>query len=107
VAWASNCERKVRTLRDDRLSKPMSASKISPLRGSTWLGPMAPKEGCALVIHFTEATPTSSVSKSASSGCCFTTMASLKPIFSKALFHSKMPLLIDARYFTGMLRSSQ
>ena len=33
----------------------MSASRISPVRGSTWLGPMAPNSGCALIIQRTDA----------------------------------------------------
>ncbi|EWS52625.1 hypothetical protein X551_04587 [Methylibium sp. T29] len=86
---------------------PMSASTISPLRGSTWLGPMAPKDGAALVIQRTEARFTSSVSKSASSGCTSTRIASRKPMRSKALFHSRMPALMAPRYLSGMLRSSQ
>ncbi len=47
------------------------------------------------------------MSNSASSLCCLTTMAPLKPIFSKALFHSRMASVITARYFSGTLRSSQ
>ena len=86
---------------------PMSASRISPLRGSAWLGPIAAKLGDGLVIQRSEATPASRVSKSASSGCCFTTIASLKPMRSKALFHSSTPAVMLARYFSGMLRSSQ
>ena len=101
------CARVARRLRDDRLSIAMSASRISPLRGSTWLGPMAPKAGVLLVIQRTEATLASSVSKSASSGCTLTTIAFLKPIFSKALFHSRMPAVIASRYFSGTVRSSQ
>ena len=100
------CERDARWLRDERLSMPMLAARISPLRGSTWLGPIAPKLGAALVIQRTEA-PLSRVSKSASSGCTLTSIASLKPIFSKALFHSRMPAVMVSRYFSGMVRSSQ
>ena len=36
-----------------------------------------------------------------------TRIASLKPIFSNALFHSSMPAVIGARYLTGMVRSIQ
>jgi hypothetical protein len=86
---------------------PMSASRISPLRGSTWLGPMAPKDGDALVIQRIEARPKSSVSKSAFSGWISARIASLKPIFSNALFHSSTPAMIGARYFTGTERSIQ
>ena len=49
----------------------------------------------------------SEVSKSALSGCTSTWIASLKPMRSNALFHSRMPSLIGSRYLTGMLRSSQ
>ncbi len=104
---ASTCERSARTLRDDRLSMPMSASRISPVRGSIWLGPMAPNDGDALVIQRIDATPTSSVSKSASSGCVLTTIAFLKPMRSKASFHTRMPLAMASRYFSGIVRSSQ
>ena len=58
-------------------------------------------------IQRTDAAPTSSVSKSASSGCTLTTIASLKPMRSKALFHSRMPRVIASRYFSGIERSSQ
>ncbi len=85
----------------------IAASRISPLRGSTCVGPMAPKDGSALTIQRTEVTPTSSVSNAASSGCTLTTMAFLKPMRSKALFHSRMPRVIASRYFTGIVRSSQ
>ncbi len=85
----------------------MSASRISPLRGSTWLGPVAPNAVDALVIQRTEATPTSSVSKSASSGWTRASMAFLKPMRSNALFHSRMPAVIASRYFSGIVRSSQ
>ncbi len=34
-------------------------------------------------------------------------MASLKPAFSKALFHSRMPSVTAWRYFSGTLRSTQ
>ena len=80
---------------------PMSASRISPLRGSTWLGPMAPKVGDALVIQRIEARPKSRVSKSASSGWTSTRIASLKPIRSNALFHSSTPAVMVARYLYG------
>ena len=86
---------------------PMSASRISPLRGSTWLGPMAPNVGEALVIQRIEATPKSSVSKLASSGYTLTWIAFWKPIFSKALFHSRTPAVMVARYLSGTLRSIQ
>ena len=49
----------------------------------------------------------SSVSNSASSGCCLTTIASLKPMRSKALFHSRMASATTPRYFSGTLRSIQ
>ena len=81
--------------------------RISPLRGSTWLCPMPPKPGRALVIQRIEARPKSSVSNSASSGCCSARIASLKPIASKALFHSRTPAVTAARYFSGIVRSSQ
>ena len=86
---------------------PMSASRISPVRGSTWLGPIAPKVGLELVIQRIEARPKSSVSQSASSGCTSTRIAFLKPMRSKALFHSSTPAVMAGRYFSGMLRSSQ
>ena len=55
LAWErSTCERKVRTLRADMPPKAISASRISPVRGSTWLGPMAPNEGSAFIIQRTE-----------------------------------------------------
>ena len=101
------CERAARMLRDDRLSMPMSASRISPLRGSTWLGPIAPKVGDALVIQRIDARPKSSVSKSAFSGWTSTRIAFLKPIFSNALFHSRTPAVIAARYLNGTVRSIQ
>jgi hypothetical protein len=68
---------------------------------------MAPNTGLALVIQRSEAAATSSVSKSASSGWIFATMAFLKPIFSKALFQPSTPRRMASRYFSGMLRSSQ
>jgi hypothetical protein len=74
----------------------MSASRISPERGSALLGPRA-KPTSAPTNQRIEAWPASRVSKSASSGCCRTTMAFLKPIFSKALFHSRMPAVMVAR----------
>ncbi len=49
----------------------------------------------------------SAVSKVASSGWIFTWIASLKPMRSKALFHSSTPSAIAWRYFTGMSLSSQ
>jgi hypothetical protein len=85
----STCARRPRTLRADRLSKAMSASRISPLRGSTWLGPMAPKPG----RRSSSSAPRRSRSpacRRASSGCCSRRWRCLKPIFSKALFHSRM-----------------
>ena len=94
-------------LRELRLSIAMSASSTSPLRGSTWDGPIAPKKGCALDIQRTEARFTSSVSKSASSGCTWTAMAFLKPMRSKALFQSRMPRVIASRYCSGIVLSSQ
>jgi len=36
-----------------------------------------------------------------------TTIASLKPIFSNALFHSSTPAVTDARKFNGMFLSNQ
>ena len=86
---------------------PMLAPRISPLRGSAWLGPIATKVGEALVIQRIEARPRSSVSKSASSGWISTRNAFLKPIFSNALFHSSTPALIAARYLSGTVRSIQ
>ena len=86
---------------------PMSASRISPLRGSTWLGPIAPNTGEALVIQRIEARFRSRVSQSASSGWTCTWMAFLKPIFSNALFHSSTPAVIAGRYLTGTVRSIQ
>src|SRR3982751_3233351 len=97
------CERALRMLRDDRLSIAMSASRISPLHGSTWLGPHAPKVGDAFVIQRIDARPKSRVSKSALSGCTSTRIASLKPIFSNALFHSSTPAVIEVRYLTGIV----
>ena len=85
----------------------MSASRISPDRGSTWLGPIAPKVGLALVIQRIDARPKSSVSQSALSGCTSTRTAFLKPMRSKALFHSSTPAVIGARYFSGIVLSSQ
>jgi hypothetical protein len=49
----------------------------------------------------------SSVLKSALSGCTCTTIAFRKPMRSKALFHSSTPAVMAARYFSGMVRSSQ
>ena len=77
------------------------------MRGSTWLGPMAPKVGLELVIQRIDARPKSRVSHSAFSGCSSTRMAFLKPMRSKALFHSSTPAVMGARYFSGMVRSSQ
>ena len=74
----------------------MSASMISPVRGSLWLGPRA-KPASAPLNQRIAAWRASSVSQSASSGCCLTTSAFLKPIFSKALFHSRMPASTEAR----------
>ena len=68
---------------------------------------MAPKLGLELVIQRIDARPKSSVSQSALSGCTSTCTAFLKPIFSKALFHSSTPAVIGARYFSGIVRSSQ
>ena len=86
---------------------PMSASRISPLRGSTWLGPVAANAGDASASQRIEAWPKSSVSKSASSACTSTRIAFLKPIFSKALFHSSTPAVMAGRYLNGTVRSIQ
>ncbi len=84
----------------------MSASRISPVRGSTCEGPIA-KPTSSPVNQRTEAWRASIVSKSSCSVCCFTTIAFLKPILSKALFHSRMPSATLLRYFSGMFLSSQ
>ena len=67
------------------------------MRGSTWRGPMPPNAGRAVVIQRIDAKRASSVSKSASSGCTFAWTASLKPMRSKALFHSSTPALTVSR----------
>ena len=85
----------------------MSASRISPVRGSTRDGPMASAPSLVSRYQRTEAWRRSAVSKSAFSGCISTRIASLKPMRSKALFHSRMPAFTVSRYFSGMLRSSQ
>ena len=85
----------------------MSASRISPVRGSTRLGPMASAPSLVSRYQRIEAWRTSAVSKSASSGCISTRIASLKPMRSKALFHSSTPAFTVSRYSTGTLRSSQ
>jgi hypothetical protein len=83
-------------------SQPMSASRISPLRGSTCEGPMAPKEGVAVAIQRIEEKRVSPRSSVESSACCATCRASLKPTFSNALFHSRMPRRIGSRYRSGI-----
>jgi hypothetical protein len=70
-------------------------------------GPIAPYDVRATVCQRTDAWRMSLVSKSASSGCTSTRIASLKPMRANALFHSRMPSRIGVRYFSGMLRSSQ
>ncbi len=84
----------------------MSASRISPVRGSVCDGPIA-KPTSAPRNQRTDAWRASSVSKSASSGCTLTTIAFVKPIRSNALFHSRMPSATVSRYATGTLRSIQ
>ncbi len=88
-------------------SHPMSASRISPVRGSTCDGPIAPNDGVAVGIQRIDEYCVSPRSKSASSGCCFTTIAFLKPAFSNALFHSRMPWRIGSRCFSGISLLSQ
>ena len=47
------------------------------------------------------------MSNAESASCCLTTIASLNPIFSNALFHSRMPSRTAGRYFSGTVRSIQ
>ncbi len=56
---------------------PMSASRISPLRGSTTEGPIALNVPLVLVIQRIDACRMSDVLKSASSGWISTLIASL------------------------------
>ena len=76
---------------------PMSASRISPVRGSTTEGPIAVKLVLVLVIQRIDACRMSDVLKSASSGWISTLIAFLKPMRSNALFHSSTPSRIAPR----------
>jgi hypothetical protein len=111
VGWATNgrpnsSTNARRAPRPNTSLMPMSASRISPVRGSVWCGPMA-KPTSAPTNQRIEPWPASMLSQSASSGCCRATMASLKPMRSKALFHSSTPAMMLGRYRGGMFLSSQ
>ena len=96
-------ERKKRTQFSGTMAAPR---RISPVRGSDWLGPTAVAPGPSIANQRTASSRVpSSVDQSASSACCSTRMASWKPARSKALFHSRMPARTGARHFSGMLRS--
>ncbi len=87
----------MRRLRSRTGSMPMSASRISPVRGSDCDGPMPPNCGRAVTIQRIDACRASIVSQSASAGWIFACTASLKPMRSNALFHSTTPATIVSR----------
>jgi hypothetical protein len=107
IGCGTSSTRWIRRLRSRTGSMPISASRISPVRGSTWRGPMPPNTGRAVTIQRIDACRASTVSQSASSGWIFACTAPLKPMRSKALFHSRTPAITVGRYLSGMLRSSQ
>jgi hypothetical protein len=82
--------RSVRMSRAGMPSKATSASRISPLRGSTCAGADGAKNGAG--VHHPAHRGVAEVQRVELGvvGCCCTTMAPRKPIFSKALFHSRI-----------------
>ena len=83
-------------------SNIISAPKISPVLGFTKLGPYPPNGARGEEVHLKTLYLISPASQSAESGCILTTIAFLKPAFSKATFHCKTASLIMGRHSLGV-----